>query len=485
MKKVGIVDTTLRDAHQCLWATRMTTGMMLPVAERMDRIGFECIDFAGHVQYDVCVRYLRENPWDRIRLVRDLVPKTPLRGFMRSKGYSFTDIVPDDINELMMERMVANGFGSIVVFDGLSDPDNVIPLLKYARGLGAQTAGCLAYSLSPVHTDELYVKMAREMVRANAVDSIKIKDSGGLLTVDRVRTLVPAIRKAIGDTTLELHSHCITGQAPLVYIEGVKLGVDEIHTSIAPLANGIAQPSTQAMLRDLRALGYELPLDDDLIDQVSEHFSAIAENEGLPIGVPLEYDATHYDHQMPGGMLSNFKVSLEDVGMGHRLHEVLAECGRVREDLGWPMLITPFAQLVGTQALLNVMHGERYGIVPDPIKRYALGYYGRLLAPVKPNVLDRIVSNGSSAIPLEPVAPEPGVERLRKSYPNMSDEERLLRHMMPSSAVDEMFAAGPMKTEYNADRPIVRLLKALEKYPRKSRIAISMGGDHLELRNKV
>src|SRR5699024_3937865 len=246
-----------------------------------------------------------------------------------------------------------------------------------ARGLGARTVGCLAYSLSPVHTDELYVKMATEMVEADAVDAIMLKDSGGLLTPDRVRTLVPAIRRAIGNTRLELHRHCITGLAPLVYIEGVKLGVDDIHTSIAPLANGIAQPSTQAMLRDLRALGYEIPVNDDLIDEVSEHFRRVAENENLPVGVPLEYDASHYHHQMPGGMMMNVKVALEEVGMGHRLREVLNECGRVREELGWPMLITPFAQLVGTQALLNVMHGERYGIVPDAIKKYALGYYGR------------------------------------------------------------------------------------------------------------
>jgi len=484
MKKIGIVDTTLRDAHQCLWATRMTTAMMLPIAQTMDSIGFESIDLAGHVQFDVCIRYLKENPWERIRLMRERVVQAPLRGFMRSKGYSFTDIMPDDLNELMMERMIANGFGTMVVFDGLSDPANVIPSLKFARGLGARTVGCLAYSLSPVHTDELYVKMATEMVEADAVDAIMLKDSGGLLTPDRVRTLVPAIRRAIGNTRLELHSHCITGLAPLVYIEGVKLGVDDIHTSIAPLANGIAQPSTQAMLRDLRALGYEIPVNDDLIDEVSEHFSRVAENENLPVGVPLEYDASHYHHQMPGGMLSNFKVSLEEVGMGHRLREVLNECGRVREELGWPMLITPFAQLVGTQALLNVMHGERYGIVPDAIKKYALGYYGRLLAPVEPDVLDKIVNNGSSSIPTTPTPPKPVVADLRKAYPNMSDDERILRYMVPGDHVDNMFAAGPTRTEYSFAHPLVRLLKTIENRPRKAHVSISHGNERVELRTR-
>ncbi|MCD6679426.1 MAG: pyruvate carboxylase subunit B [Burkholderiaceae bacterium] len=481
MKEIRIVDTTLRDAHQCLWATRMTTAMMLPVAETMDRIGFDTIDLAGHVQFDVCIRYLKENPWERVRLMRERVRNAPLRGFMRSKGYSFTDIMPDDLNDLMVERMVANGFGAIVAFDGLSDPENIVRTLLLTRKLGARAIGCLAYSLSPVHTDELYVRMAEELVRRNAVDAIMIKDSGGLLTVDRIRTLVPAVRKAIGSTTLELHSHCITGLAPLVYLEGAKLGVDQIHTSIAPLANGIAQPSTQAMARDLRSMGFDVPIDDALVDEVSRHFQRVAEQEGKPVGVPLEYDATHYHHQVPGGMRSNFESSLAEAGLGHRLQEVLEECARVREELGWPMLITPFAQLVGTQALLNVIRGDRYSVVPDAVKKYALGYYGRLLAPVKPDVLDRIITNGSPAIAMTPTPPDPVVPALRKAYPNMSDEERLLRFMFPGSQVDEMLAQRPTATTYHFEKPVVRLLRELSQRPRKARIVVTKGSDRLEL----
>ena len=481
MKKIEIVDTTLRDAHQCLWATRMTTAMMLPIAEKMDQIGFDSIDLAGHVQFDVCVRYLKENPWERVRLMREKVKSVPLRGFMRSKGYSFTEILPDDLNELMVERMIANGFGTIVAFDGLSDPNNIVGTLLHARKSGAKAVGCLAYSLSPVHTDELYVQMAKELVRHNAVDAVMLKDSGGLLTVDRVRTLVPAIRQAIGDTTFELHSHCITGLAPLVYIEGVKYGVDQIHTSIAPLADGNAQPAIQSMLRDLRSLGYQFNIDDKLIDEVSQHFKKIAEQEGMPVGAPIAYNATHYEHQMPGGMISNFKSSLADVGLEHKLKEVLDECGRVRCDLGWPMLITPFAQMVGTQALLNVLQGERYSVVPNAVKKYALGYYGRLLAPVQTDALDRIVSNGSKSISMIPSPPEPVVPRLRKAYPGISDDDLLLRFMFPGTQVDAMFAQGPMKTNYEFGRPIIRLLEELANQPKKGRITVSKGKDRLEV----
>jgi oxaloacetate decarboxylase alpha subunit len=332
-----------------------------------------------------------------------------------------------------------------------------------------------------VHTDELYVSMAREMVERDAADTIMIKDSGGLLTVDRIRTLVPAVRQAIGSTRLELHSHCTTGLAPLVYLEGVKLGVDAIHTSIAPLANGIAQPATQAMLRDLRFLGYELPLDDALIDQVSQHFAQVAEQEGKPVGVPLPFDITQYHHQMPGGMTSNFKASLAEAGLSHKLQEVLDECGRVRKELGWPMLITPFAQLIGTQALLNVMHGERYAVVPNVVKKYALGYYGRLLAPVEPDVLDRVISNGSRSIALTPTPPDPVVPSLRKAYPDISDDERLLRFMFPGTQVDEMLRQGPIENEYHFQKPIVRLLEELTKRPKKAWISVSKGIDRLEI----
>jgi oxaloacetate decarboxylase alpha subunit len=258
-----------------------------------------------------------------------------------------------------------------------------------------------------------------------------------------------------------LHIHCLTGIAPLVYIEGIKAGAHCIHTSIAPLANGAAQPSLQSMAKNLRALGYRVDVDDDLVAEVGEHFRRVAEHEGKPLGQVLEYDAFHYEHQIPGGMLSNFRVQLAELGLSHKFQELLEECARVREELGYPIMITPFSQFVGIQAVLNVVHQERYRYVPDEVKKYALGYYGKLLAPIDPDLLDRIVSNGSPQIALKPQPLAPALPKLRRQYPNASDDERALRIMFAGTQVDEMLAAGPMRTEYSFEKPLVRLVREL------------------------
>ena len=434
---------------------------MLPVAEIMDRIGFQRIEAIAAIQFDVCVRFLKEDPWQRVRLLRERIKRTPLSSFLRSKNLVSFDFVPDDIVAFWVERLLANGIREIGSFDGLNDVDNMLAALDVARRLGARTIGALSYSLSPVHTDDLYARTAKALVDRGKVDAIWIKDAGGLLTVDRIRTLVPALRKVVGDTPLELHSHCLTGIAPLVYLEGVKAGGDCIHTSIAPLANGAAQPSLQSMTKNLRELGFRLEIDETAVAQVSEHFSRVAEQEDKPVGQVLEYDAFHYEHQIPGGMLSNFRVQLAEAGLSHKFDELLQECARVRKELGYPIMITPFSQFVGIQAVLNVVHGERYRHVPDEIKKYALGYYGKLLAPVDPNVLDAIVQNGSRRIALKPMPLEPGLARLRKRYPRANDDELALRAMFAGNQVDEMLAAGPMQTHYLFEKPLVRLIREL------------------------
>ena len=441
-REIRIIDTTLRDAHQCLWSTRMRTDHMLPILPLMDQVGYESVDLMGTVQFDVCVRYLHEDPWERVRRVHQAAPHTRFRSLIRSKSIAAFDFLPDDINELWVDRLYANGFRVIGAFDGLNDVDNIVDQLKRAKQLGAYTFGALSFCESPLHTDEHYVKTAKALIDRADVSCIMIKDAGGLLTVDRIRTLVPALRQVVKDRPLELHSHCLTGLAPLVYLEGAKIGCDQLHLSIKPLANGAAQPAVQTVAKNLRQLGFEINIDDALIDKVSDHFAEIARREGKPVGQPVEYDNFHYQHQMPGGMLSNFREQLRVAGLSHKFDELLEECGRVRAELAWPIMITPFSQFVGTQAVFNVIHGERYAIVPNEVKKYVLGYYGKLLGPVDPNVLDRIVANGAKDIPLKPKPLEPLVPAMRKKYPSISDDELLLRVMFAGNQVDEMRKAA-------------------------------------------
>ena len=474
-REIRVIDTTLRDAHQCLWATRMRTAHMLPVLDMFDRIDFESVDLMGTIQFDVATRFLLEDPWERVRLVHQGAPHTKFRSLIRSRNIVSFDFLADDIVDLWVDRLYANGFRVIGSFDGLNDTDNIVPGLKRAKKLGAYTFGALSFCESPVHTDELFCRTAQALIRDADVDSIMIKDAGGLLTMDRIRTLVPALKKVIGNRPLELHSHCLTGLAPLVYLEGARLGCDHLHLSIAPLANGAAQPAVQTVARNLRSLGFRVNVDDGLIDEIGEHFREIALREGKPLGQPVAFDAFHYEHQIPGGMLSNFREQLTAAGLSHKFDELLEECARVRRDLAWPIMITPYAQFVGTQAVLNVVHGERYRVVPNEIKKYVLGYYGKLLAEVDGQAMDRIVANGSPQIALEPQPLGPAVPGLRRQYPNASDEELLLRAQLPGAFVDAMIAAQPVDHTYSASMPIVDLVKKLLQRRKPGRVYIRKG----------
>jgi oxaloacetate decarboxylase alpha subunit len=272
----------------------------------------------------------------------------------------------------------------------------------------------------------------------------------------------------------------------------VKAGADVVQTGTAPLCNGSAQPSTQTIVRNLRQMGYTVNVNDDAIADFSDYLHKVARQENKPVGVPLEYDAYHYQHQIPGGMLTNMHAQLADAGMPDRFDDVVAECAIVREELGYPIMVTPFAQFVMTQAVLNVMSGERYATVPDVVKyatvpdvvkQYALGHFGKLLAPVHPEVMDRIVENGSKAVPLEFQPPPPGVPGMRKQWPDASDEERLLRFMFaPADHVEQMLAAPPIQTDYAVDMdPAQVLVRALSKIQSLGRVAVRTRDSYVEL----
>lgn len=368
-REIRIIDTTLRDGHQSLWATRMRTDHMLSMVDDFAAAGFEQVDLVAPIQFDVSVRYLKEDPWERVRLMHRAAPNQKFRALIRSRNIAAFDFLADDIIDNWVDRLYANGFRVIGSFDGLNDYDNIVPGLIRAKKLGASTFGAVSFCESPVHTDELFVAKTKELIERADVDAIMLKDAGGLLTPERTRALVPKMKAVMGDRPLEVHTHSMTGLSPLVYLEAVEGGADVLHTSIWPLANGTAQPSIQRVAKDLRALGYVVNVDDDRVEAISERLIEIAETENKPVGTAMEYNGMHFMHQLPGGMLSNFHMQLEAAGMSDRYEELLHETARVREELAYPIMITPFAQHVGTQAVMNVISGDRYSIVPNEVKK--------------------------------------------------------------------------------------------------------------------
>ncbi|MBB5750292.1 pyruvate carboxylase subunit B [Micrococcus sp. TA1] len=461
-REIKIIDTTLRDAHQSIWATRMRTEHIEQMVADFDQVGFEHVDLVAPIQFDVAVRYLKEDPWERVRRAHELAPTTTFRALIRSRNIAAFDFLPDDVIMAWVERLYANGFRAIGSFDGLNDIDNIAPGLRHAKRLGAETFGAVAFCESPVHTDELFVAKATELIEKADVDRIMLKDAGGLLTPERIRTLVPALKDVIGNRPLEVHTHSLTGLAPLVCLEAAEAGADSLHLSVAPLAAGNGQPSVQNVVRDLRALGYVVNVDDGKIDEISETIRQIAEHEGKPLGEPVEYNGLHFMHQTPGGMLSNFRTQLATAGLADRYEELLHEIARVRSELAYPIMITPFAQFVGTQAAMNVMTGERYKMVPNEIKKYVLGYYGDLLADIDPELRQRIIDNGASDIALEPSEPAPMLQDLAARHPEESIDHHLLRAMFAGSQVDEMkkaVASGGNPDE--VPHPLLGIVKAL------------------------
>lgn len=486
MRKIRLIDTTIRDGNQSLWATRMTTAEALPPLEKMDEAGFLHLDVHSALHVDVCVRFLKENPWERVRLMKARVKHTPLRmGFRSGNITGFSTRLPDDFVDLWVRLWRGCGIDVFWCHDGLIDIDNIgrnISIVKRNGGFGVAP---LTFSDSPVHTDELYARKTREVIERYGADTVMIKDSAGLLTVDRVRTLVPAVLKAAGKVPVEIHSHCLTGLGPLVCLEAVKLGVDRVHTAIAPLADGNSHPDANTMVRNLRTLGYGVDVDTARIDEVSGYLLAVAQRTGRPIGRPAQYDAFHYKHQVPGGMLSNFRAQLQQAGMLDKLDAVLEEISRVREDLGWIIMVTPFSQIVGVQAMLNVVTGERYKSVPDEVKRYVLGHYGEPPAPIDPAVRARIIANGSKDIHETAPPPVPVVDSLRKQYPRASDEERVLRYLFEPQVVDDMIAAGPIRgadASFGIRDPLVYLLEEIKRRPTVARFHLSKGDDVVEFK---
>ena len=469
-RKVRLIDVTIRDGHQCLWATRMTTAMMKEIAPKLDEAGFEAIDLVGGAVFDGCVRFLREDPWERMRILNTWVTKTPLIIHTRGQSLFTFEFFADDIVELAAERFAANGMRYHTVYDALNDIRNLEIPIRAARGHGIHVVPGLVYTHSPVHTDEYYVRKTKELM-AIGVDGVYIKDPSGLLTPERIATLVPAMKKALGDLPLQLHTHCLSGLAPYVALQAVEHGVDTVHTATSTLANGASHPPTELFTRNCRRRGHDVDIDLGPIEEVAQRLQFIAEHEDKPVGKPLEYDEFHFHHQVAGGMISNLHHQLETVGLQDRIEEILEEAGRVRADLGHPIVVSPFAQYIVTQSVLNVMGQDqgrdRYSTVPDEVRLYVRGGYGEIAGKIDQNLYDRITAGA------EPITERPGalvapaLGRIRKSRgPFASDDDLLLAAFYDDTQYDALKEAGAIGTDYPIMRtPLLTLVKELAERP--------------------
>lgn len=485
MKAIHFVDTTLRDGQMSLWATGMTTAMMLPVASDVDQAGFEAVEIIASAFFKKLVRELRDDPWERLRSIAQRITRTPLRA-IRSRHMAAFHITPRSLSDLWVQRLAANGVRQLRVSDPSNTPVNWTQAVRSARAAGLNPIVNLIFSISPKHTDDYYAEKAREAAKLD-VYRLCVKDPGGLLTPERTRTLVPAVLRESNGIPVEFHTHCNLGLGPLCCLEAIKLGITSINTAIPPLANGSSNPSVVNVAANARALGYDPVVDEAAIKPVTRHFTAVAERMGLPAGRPLEYDAYHPLHQVPGGMISNFRYQLARMGMAERLNEVLTETARVRAELGYPIMVTPYSQFVGSQAAINVIVGERYKEVTDELIQYAVGLWGEEEhSSIEPNVKDKILSRRRAKEISQWEPPEPSLKELREKLgaPGVSDDDLLLRYFAGADEVAALRAATPSNWNVAEKHPVVAMVEKLTRNTGGRQIHIQNGRLSLRLEQR-
>jgi oxaloacetate decarboxylase alpha subunit len=483
---IGFVDTTMRDGNQSLWsATGLTTPDVLTIAPTVDRVGYHACDFTSSTHMAVSVRFHREDPWERIRLLSAAMPNTPLS--MITPGMRFIAWVPaeEDVMGLVFKLVVRNGIRRLQIADPSNDIARLRRVAELAKRHGMEEVVIgLTYSISDVHTHAYYAERAAALADCPDMDRLYLKDPGGLLTVDAVRELAPHFTRAAGERTVELHSHCTIGLAPIVYVEGVKAGFQVVHTASGPLSRGTSQPEVVSTVRNLEANGYASDLDLEAEAVVAEHFSELARAKGLPPGQPREFDAVYYRHQLPGGMVTTTRRMLDELRRPELFDAVLEEVTRVRAEMGYPILVTPVSQFVASQAARNVIDPERWANVSDETVRYFLGHYGDSPAPVDPDIAERVLSRPQvrKLRDAKTISLEGARERLGR---RISEEELLLRLTMPGEQVDAMVAnrgaagkrAGPISSARPGRSPVVSLLQELANRPAISQFELTQNGD--------
>jgi pyruvate/oxaloacetate carboxyltransferase/biotin carboxyl carrier protein len=435
-KKLTFVDQTLRDAQQSLWGFMMRTDHITPIAEVMDKVGFKAVGTVGGNGFTIQARAHGEDPWDRIRQLSRLMPNTPLEtSYMPHSLATFDIDTPRDVIALWIKRCVANGVKRFWCCDDQSDMEATRYFGEIVKNEGALNITTIGYNFSPFHDREHWVRTTRWIAEVkDVVDGIRIEDPFGAITPEQTRELLSTVFENCEGIPVEFHSHCTTGLAPFSYLEAIKAGVTTLHTAVAPLANGTSLPALESIVRNAKRLGFESDIDEEALNRVSDHFRRIAEKEGLPIGAPMEYDLFSVEHQVPGGMMTNLQRQLKEVGMEQLLPRVLEEIIQVRKDFGYPIMGTPYSQIVGAQALENVVSGDRYKNITDEAIKYVLGFYGVPAGPVDQNVKDKIASS-ARAKTLAQWKPEkrfkPLGEIRNELGPELSEDELLLKIMIP------------------------------------------------------
>lgn len=427
-----ITDTTLRDAHQSLWATRMRTDDILGIAEAIDNAGYYALECWGGATFDVCMRFLRENPWERLRRIKAVCRKTPLQMLLRGQNLLGYRHYPDDVVERFVALACENGMDIFRVFDALNDPRNLETAVAAVKKYGGHAQGTLCYTTSPVHTVEKYVELAKAQ-EAMGIDSLAIKDMAGILTPGAARALVKALRKAMPKMPIELHSHMTSGMAAAMYLAAAEAGAGCFDCSISTLSSFSSQPPVESMLSIFESEGYDCGLDRAALAKINAYFRELKAKRQPASSRGVEpVDAGVLVHAIPGGMISNLRSQLAQQGALDRLDEVLAELPRARADLGYPPLVTPTSQIVGVQSVLNVLSGERYSMVTDETKRYAAGYYGATPAPIAPKLKKRLCG-GLKPISCRPAdLLEPGLEKAAAEIPpnTIRAEEDILSYAL-------------------------------------------------------
>ena len=449
MAVIEFVDQTMRDGQQSLWGMQMQAGMALPVTPLIDKVGYHVVDLVGSSMFEIMVRHFAEDPWQGLDLIVGSMPNSRLRAGLRNTGIISMSVTPDVLMDLWVERLAVHGIRSFWIYDVLHwNVDKTHRLAKAAKKFDTEVVAALMYTLSPVHTDEFYAQKAHLLSNSPDVDKLIIYDTAGVLTAERLQSLIPAIQKNCNGKTLEIHSHNVVGIAPITYLEAIKLGVNIIHTCSRPLANGPSLPSVEMTVRNLKLAGYEHRLNESLLAPVADHFERVGKTAGYALGVPNEYDLWVFEHQVPGGMTGTLKNQLAQYQMAHRLDEVLHEVAQVRRDLGYPGMATPFSQLVGVLAVMNIVSGQRYSVIPDEVIQYACGYYGQPVAPIDANTLDKIMNAPRAKEIQHTPPPQPGLKELRHQFGDVGDDELILRYLIAVPFIEKMQQAGPVRRDY-------------------------------------